>query len=321
MRVEWIKNNKTYDITEFISSIVWSGSASQASRTLEITVVYSPYDENIDDLSIGMGDWLKLYAEGDVLLIHAMVYTRSRVSEQGTISYTAYDDLNRLLKSNGTYNFKNTTPEKITKKVCSDLQIDVGGLAKTDVTIKSMLVDSESYYNIIMKAYTKDSKISRKKYIIMMYDKKLFVIEKGEIISDFYLSDTANITSSSYSESLDSVVNKVRIYNDKSKQEGEAINEESIARYGIFQTTYTKEDGVNAVIAARNMLTGIEKEASIEALGNIKCISGYGIIIKDSVTGLDGKFWIDGDTHTWADGKYTMSLDLVFKNIMDTQEE
>ncbi|BCK01406.1 XkdQ/YqbQ family protein [Anaerocolumna chitinilytica] len=322
MIVKWLKqsNSEEYDISDFVSTITWSGSVGQASRQLEITVIYSPIEKNIQEINISIGDRLKLLTDGGALLIDTMVYSRERKSEQGTVQYSSYDDLNRLLKSSGTYIFKNTTPEAIVRTVCNDLQVGIGRLVETKVPVKKMLVDSENIYNIIMKAYTKAYQSTGKKYMPLMIGRKLNVIEKGDIVTGFLLQDDYNITSSSYSESLDSMINKVRIYNDKGNQIGEVKTDEWINKYGIFQGAYTKEDGVNQTTAAKNMLTGINQEASIEALGNTACISGYGVQIRDSLTGLWGKFWIDTDTHTWQNGVYTMSLDLTFKNLMDIQE-
>jgi hypothetical protein len=323
MKIKWTKqsDNSTSDITDFISTVNWGGSSSQVSRTLEISCLNSPNDKNIKDLPIKLGDRLKLYSDDNKLLIDIMVYNRERNSEAGTITYNGFDNLNYLLRSNGTYNFKNVTPEKITKTVCNELKIDIGDIVSTNVNIKSLLIDGEGYYDIIMKAYTKAHISNGKKYMPIMFGKKLYVIEKGEIVKDFLLSEKVNILNSSYSESLDSMVNKIKIYDDKGKQIGEIKNDTWIKLYGIFQDTYTKEDGINASIAAKNMLKGIDKTASLEAIGNIYCISGYGVKIKDSITGLSGTFWIDNDSHTWENGIHTMSLDLAFKNIMDTQEE
>lgn len=322
MKIVWSKESTgtKYNITDYVSTVTWSGSVTQASRALEVTVLYSPLDDNIADLDIKMGDHLLLY-EDNKLLINAMVYSRERVSEQGTVNYSGYDELNRLLKSNFTYNFKNKTPESIARMICNNLKLDIGSIEETKVPIKKLVADGENYYNIIMKAYTKAYHASGKKYMPFMYNNKIYIIEKGEVISDFYLDDKVNITSSSYSESIDSMVNKVKIYSEKGKQVGEVTDDKAIKLYGVFQDVYTKEQGVNAKIAAKSMLVVPEKTASIEALGNIACISGYGITIKDSITGLKGKFWIENDNHSWSNGAYTMSLELAFKNTMDEQED
>lgn len=315
------QNGAEYDVSNFVSALTWSGSAAQASRTLELEVLYSPLDKNIKDVTIALGDRIKLYTEDKVLLINATVYERERKSEQGTINYTAHDDMYRLLQSNIRKNFKNTTPEKITKEICSGLQIGVGKLAETRVRVPKMIIDGDSHYTAIIKAYTKAHKINGKKYMPLIIDRKLSVIEKGEIIEDFYLDEKVNITSSSYSESAGEIKNKIKIYNEAGKQTGEAKNEKSIGIFGAFQDVYTQEDGVNSTAAAKSMLVGVEKSASIEGLGNIKCVAGYGIKIKDSISGLTGNFWIDTDSHTWTNGNYTMSLDLVFKNIMEIEED
>lgn len=323
MKIKWKKDkdNEWIDITDFISTVTWSGSVSQASRALEVAVLYSPFDRNISNINIDIGDRLRLYDDNNRLLINIMVYTRERVSEQGTITYSGYDDLNRLLNSNWSYKFKDTTPEKITKMICNNMNVDIGKIDNPNVNIRKLLIDGESYYNIIMKAYKKAFLVTGKKYMPFMYDTKLHVIEKGNLIKGFYLCDDVNITASNYSESIESIINSIRIYNDKGKQIGVTSDDTSIEKYGIFQDVYTKEEGVNASNATKNMLHGIDKEASIDALGNVNCISGYSVGIKDSLSGLKGKFLIENDTHTWESGNYTMSLDLVFKNIINPKED
>ena len=89
-------------------------------------------------------------------------------------------------------------------------------------------------------------------------------------------------------------------------------------KYGIYQSTYTKEDGVNAKKEAEALMVGITKEASVEAIGNIRAVSGRSIVIYDKATGLNGKFYITSDTHTFENGVHTMQLELVWQNIMES---
>ena len=116
------------------------------------------------------------------------------------------------------------------------------------------------------------------------------------------------------------MVDQVKIYTEKGKQVGVVKNAANIKRYGTYQSLYTKEKGVNAKTAAKNMLNGIEKKVNVEAIsGNIKCVAGDGIKVYDSATGLNGLFWISNDTHTWEGGQHKMSLELSFKNVMDSK--
>ena len=51
MKINWIKHEKgktyTNDISQVVSSIIWSGSVSQAARAAEISIVNAPNDKII----------------------------------------------------------------------------------------------------------------------------------------------------------------------------------------------------------------------------------------------------------------------------------
>jgi cell wall-associated NlpC family hydrolase len=55
----------------------------------------------------------------------------------------------------------------------------------------------------------------------------------------------------------------------------------------------------------------------LSGFGDTTCITGHGVQVKDTHTGLVGLFYIDSDTHTWEGGNYTIDLELNFKNIMN----
>ena len=131
MKINWIRHEKgkTYvnDISQAVSSITWSGSVSQAARTAEISIINAPNDKNIMSLqlNIGAGDGIELN-ENEVVIFFGEIQSANKTSETGTVTYTCYDLLNHLLKSTGVYNFSSITAERITQKICADLQIKTG---------------------------------------------------------------------------------------------------------------------------------------------------------------------------------------------------
>lgn len=307
------------NISPTIGEAVWSGSAAQAARSLAFTVAYSPDDKHYKMPQIKNGDEIRFYSDGELLFV-GEVTTRERKSEAGFLSYTAQDGLAHLLKSFGTYRMKNTTPEKIAMLVCKDAEVPIGELERTKVTINKIFFQERAYYEIIMAGYTKAYRKNGKKYIARMKGGKLSVTEKGKVIEDFYLKEGRRILSSTYTETLDNMVNRVYIYDSSNKKIGSISNDDWIEKYGVYQNAITVDSG-DGKTEAKNALHGIDKTATMECEGNIKCISGDGIVIKDFRTGLNGKYWIENDTHTWKEGNYTMSLELAFKNVMDIQEE
>ena len=326
MIIKWTyeKNNKTHtiDITKAVSSVIWGGSTSQAARTAEIAVINAPNDNNVKKLKINIaaGDIIKLY-ESDDLIFYGEVQTKEKTSSIGSITYNCTDLLSHLLRSTGVYNFSSTTAEAITKKVCADFEIETGSIVETKATIKKMIIDGSSIYDIIMKAYTKAAHQTGKKYICRMKGIKLSVETKGTIVKNFVLSEEKNITNTSYQETIENMVNVVKIFDDTGKQIGEVKNSNWVKKYGIYQQTYKKEKGVNETTAANNLLIGVEKKVSLDGIdGDLNCIAGNGVKAYDVATGLNGLFWIDNDSHTWENGTHIMSLELNFKNIMDSKD-
>ncbi len=326
MKVEWIHKNDgqvyTSDITETVSSVLWGGSVSQAARTAEITVLNAPDDRNIEglDINIGTGDIIKLYENGESIFLGEVI-TVEKLSQHGTVTYSCMDLLVHLLKSTAVYNFANTTAEEITRKVCTDFEIETGEIAASKAPIKKMIVDGSTVYDTIMQAYTKASGQTGELYICRMNGIKLSVEVKGTMVQNFVLAENRNITNASYQETIENMVNVVKIFNDTGKQVGEVKKDEWIRKYGIYQQVYKKEKGINEITAATNMLAGIEKHVTLDGIdGDLTCIAGNAVEVQDSATGLIGIFWIDSDTHTWENGTHVMNLELNFKNIMDEKE-
>lgn len=299
-------------------SVTWSGTHNQCSRQLDFTLPCNPYDKDFEQLGIKLGDLIYLY-DGSTQLFVGTVTSREKTAEVGTASFVAMDFMHHLLRSTGTYKFKKTTPEKIVKKVCSDLKIPVGTLEKTKCNIPKIYFEDQGIYDIIVRAYRKAKAITKKKYMPIMSGKKVSVIVKGKS-SGVVLTQGVDITEASYSDTTDNMVNLVKIFNDKLKKLGQ-VKAKTTETYGVYQQTYTKESGVNAKEEAKAMIVGVTKEASVSAIGNVKAISGYSIEINDAATGLKGKFYITDDSHTFENGSHMMSLGLSWKNEMDEGAE
>ncbi len=326
MKIEWIRKRHGYtytvDITEAVSSICWGGSVSQAARTAEITVLNAPDDSTIQrlNLNIGAGDLVKLYENGENIFV-GEVQTAEKLNQYGTVTYSCTDFLSHLLRSTAVYNFQNTTAEDITRKVCADFAIQAGQIAESRVPIKKMIVDGSTIYDIIMLAYTKASRQTGELYICRMEGMELCVGVKGEV-QDVVLSDGYNITNATYQETIENMVNVVKIFDETGTQVGEVRKEKWVEQYGTYQQVYKKESGIHENNAAANMLVGIEKKVSLDGIeGSLKCIAGNAVEVQDKATGLNGIFWIDSDTHTWENGIHTMNLELNFKNIMDKKDD
>ena len=306
-----VLKNKTgsIDVTNMTSTIKWSGSTSQIARVLEIDFLYPLHDHYAPKIYPNIGDEMYLYDDTGEELFRGRVFYNERFGEQGTIQITCYDDAIRLSKSKGTYNFKNKAAEAITRTVCNDLGISVGNLVTTGIPQK-MLCSNMNMYEIIKEAYESAGKQNGKRYCITMKQGKLCVDQVGNEIIDYTLRADTNIIESSYSENAEGVVNKVKIFDENEQYFGVIQNDELIDLLGTFQDVYIKEDGKQAKAVAQSMMKGVSQEISITVKGITNCISGKMAKIEDSMTKLEGLFYIESDEHEWG-GKYSTTMKLV----------
>jgi len=312
------------NISQLVTSVTWTGNYKQAARRLEFAVAVSPTDRFLPRPFIGLGNMVKFFTADGVERFRGYVFFKEKSSSGTEMRVTAYDGGVYLLKSKMTFNFKNMTPAQITQKVCQEVGITTGELANPGIPV-SFIADSQSLYDIIMTAYNHASRVSGINYISIMRDGNLSVIQKGKTVAKYTLAsevgpDTVLISESAYSESIEGMVNRVKIYDDEQNEIGVVENADWIKHYGVLQDAYTQETDKNPQTVAKNMLRGVDQRASVQGIGNIECITGRAVTVKEPYTGLNGLFYIDSDEHIFEDGQHMMSLELNFKNMMDAKE-
>ena len=307
------------DITHLVNTITWSGSRIQAARKLEFTYTQEPRDPNFPVYVMSIGETVKAYSEdGDIQFV-GNIYTTERKTSASTITVTCYDNLFVLSKSKTTRKFTNMTAEDITKAICKEMGIKVGNLAETKEKI-TFIANNKSGYQIILMAYTEASKKTGKKYQSMMEGDELDIIEKGSLIEGLVIDQYRNITDSSYKESIENMVNKVMVTDDKGNFIRYESNDNHIRRYSMIQAVYKESKNKNTQEEVKDIFKGPERSGTIDCLGDYDALSSYSIEIRDVITQLSGKFWIKSDTHTFQEGQHSMKLEIEFENIM-TEEK
>ena len=322
MVIKLIKDTGTmYDISNACARIIWKGSASEASRSVDFDYINAPYDKTVNLPAVATGDYISLEDTKEGEIFFGQIFGVEKSSQTGTITFTAYDMMKHLLESTGQYNFKNLTAEAIASQVCADIQVPIRHLHPTGVNIASMICDKMKMYDIVMAGYTKAHKITGDKYFAMIYKRGLGVYKTEWAVKGFILSESTNIYASSISESMGDIKNKVLIFDDKGKQIGEVKDDGSIKKFGVFQEIYSKEEGIDSNTGAKNLLkTQPAQSIKISAVGDINCLSCYFVEVKDTATGLSGKYWIASDSHTFENSTHKMELELRFDSLMDTKD-
>ncbi len=174
----------------------------------------------------------------------------------------------------------------------------------------------------------------QKDYTAILLADGINLVEKGTTIEEYIARDTYDVISSSHSESIEEMVNRVKTV-DAAGNVIRIDNEDAlIKKYGIFQDIYKNQPEpkekkatkkkkatststpkkpkypVDNAAKAKAKIKGIKMESSISAIGNMQCIAGYSVVTEEEQ--LKGVFFIKSDNHTFENNTHIMELNLEY---------
>lgn len=313
------KNGTKVEITNLVTSMTISGEYRSPVRMLDFSYIQDPaLAPFIPIVNLEVGDTITLHENNKVhnrIYFKGTIWDKSKSADVREIDIVCKDEGIRLTKNRGSYKFKNIMPEAIVAKIAKDFGIGIGYLSPTNKKISRNFL-GDNLYTIIISAYNLSN---TGKYIVRFIDNKLYVLKKGITMSKELKGDY-NMLSTSVSESLDGMVNRVSIYNKDDKLIRNIDNANDIKLYGVLSEYLKVTDGKDYMEKANKMLRGLDRKITVTNFGNIDYVTGNAVIVKEANTGLNGKFFIDGDEHNFKNGIYTNKLVLNFENIVDETE-
>lgn len=329
------KNNKEpytepvteMDITDFVTKFTWSGDNEQAARKLEFEIIYNTInkDEVFSILDLKIGGFIYLfYAEDEnstpVEIFEGRIFYRKRNSSCFTFSFTCYDDMVYLAKSKIQMLFDGITVTDAIKQICNEIGISIADNMPQINTVVSFIADGKSCTEVFktLFGYTKADTTNNpngEDYTVICLNGDVTVIKKGELIEDYVATDLTDIDSSEHSESIESMVNRIKSVDDNGNICQVFTIEDDVTHYGMIQDIYKMQppkegETVDNVKMAKAKLKRLQDESSLKAVGNIQCITGYTVMVQEEQ--LQGKFFIKSDTHNFANNIHTMDLTLEY---------
>ncbi len=325
METEYVKiratspDGATANITELCRSITWSGDYRQAARTLSYSPVACQDDIHLPRAPTELGGSAQFW-HGSDLLMDAYTLERTRDSLGKTIDVTAYDRGLYLTRNSTFLRVEGQTPEAVTATLCGQFGIPVGALAATGVTLTRNFL-GVPLYKIIMTLYTLASDQTGKQYRVRFRGAKLEVVEMKQSEESILLKPGSNLLSCVTKESASGMINSVAIYDDQYKLIKTERDTGAAALYGLMQSAIRAGAYDDPEGHARQLLkeNGLKTTITVNALGNLKLVTGNTVAVEEPVTGTCGLFWIISDSHTWSRGVYLTKLTLSLEGLMDKQ--
>lgn len=310
----------TFDVTDLVPSVRWSGDYRQAARSLGFSIAASPVDKSIPEVDCPLGADVQLMEDGKALF-DGFIVSRGKNTEKSEITLSCFDRGFYLNRNKGYYKFVNTPPEQIAARVAADFGIEVGALAAAGVPV-SRIFAGVQLYKIIATAYTLASRMTGKQYHIGFRGAQLFVTEKGPDERTLVIAGKSNLIAADTNESIENMVNAVAIYDAAGNLVRTQEDAAAIAQYGRMQEVLKQTKKDDKASEAQKLLDGggVKQTITIDCLGNTANTAGGSVVVREPYTGLYGLFYIDSDTHEWKRGQYYNKLTLNYNRIMDEQE-
>lgn len=307
------------NITELCRSITWRGDYRNAARTLSFSPVASSVDRQLPRAPAELGGSAQFWKDS-TLLMDAYSLDRSRDSLGSTIEVTAYDKGLYLTRNSKYMRVSGLTAEAVTASLCGEFGIETGSLAATGVPITRNFFGI-SLYRIIMTMYTLAADQTGKKYRIRFRGSRLEVVEMRQSDESILLRPGSNLLNCVTKESASGMTNSVAIYDDECKLLQTQRDDAAARLYGLMQAAIKAGAYDDPVGHARQLLAenGLQTTITLNALGNLKLITGNTVAVEEPITGTYGLFWIISDTHTWKRNVYQTKITVSLEALMDRQ--
>lgn len=302
------------DISDFVSDVKVSGAAKECTRSLSFQLMRGDFDETLPDIDIKLGDAITMQEideeTGAVIeeFYKGVVWSIKKEDNDVAIDVTCYDKAIYLNKNEpDTQVHEKKTPDAVARTVISELGLNAGELAPGSAD--DFNLRNKNGYDAIMEAYNKESEKTGKKFKIVFKDDKVNVYEVSKsvdvTIEELNEPVVGKLLNTSYSESLDDVINEVKVIEDKKKDNKTdgASDGKSQAVHGTIQKLVK---GDSAEVAG--LLADAKKEIDVECIGSWDMVTGKSINLNSSI--ISGKFYITKDEHTLDDAVHTCKLSL-----------
>lgn len=284
--------------------ISWGGSKDTVSRTLNFSVVYQPMDKTLPAYKMKKGDKV-YYSEDNKNFFYGYIERIDYSTDAGILNVSCTDLMKRLLKSKCTGRFRGTLVQ-LANNICGSFGLK-NGIENDSQHIHNIVSTGDmSYYDILKTACD----VMFERYCLYL-DGLTLKLANHDVINTFEIGK--NIRSSTFSQSMTDIVNKVLIIDNKGNLVNTVQNSESINQYGLFQDVYTYDkDSRNNLADAALLLTDGENEGSIVVDNDNNCISGRYVRVYEPINNFKGIFEIVTDEHTiGADSSMSLQLEFV----------
>lgn len=321
-----LKGEQGYDVTQLVEQVKWKGRKGSSSRTLAVTLIDDDgYKHARSGIDVEQGHQC-IFSYDGVELFRGIIMSQTQ-SNQKKLQFTAYDNGIYLANNKDTFCYENKTASDVFRDCCTRFGLPMGEVASCSYKIPELTKSKTTAFDAIADALSLDFDATGIRHYVASSKGMLSLLTRRENILQWVIEVGQNITSYSYSRSIEDIKTRVKMVSKEGTTVAEKSNAELEKKIGIFQeidqpdeslTTAQVNDLIESIMEEKGTP---ERTLSVEAVGIAEVISGIGVYIIIPELEISRTFYVDKDTHTFEDNKHTMSLKLNYANDLAKEEK
>lgn len=315
-----------YDVTELIETIQWKGRKGAAARSISVTLVDDDgFQHARSGIDIEQGHQC-LFNYNGTELFRGIIMSQTQ-DDRKKLKFTAYDNGIYLANNKDTFCYENKTASDVFRDCCKRFGLPTGEIAKCFYKIPELTKPKTSAFDAICDAMSLDFDATGIRHYVTSNKGKLSLLTRRENIMQWVVEVGQNLASYSYTKSIEDIKTRVKMVSKEGTTLAEKSNTSLEKKIGVFQEIEKPDESLTKT-QINDLIASILDEKStpkrtldITAIGIPEVISGIGVYIIIPELGLSRTFYVDSDTHTFADNKHTMSLKLNYANDLSKPEK
>lgn len=316
----------TYDISQLVSSIKWSGRKSASARTLQVTILDDDGSSHTRaDIKVDDGNQVIFKYNGNELFRGMIMKTEQSLKKQ--LTFTAYDNGIYLANNKDTFVYKNKTADEIFRDCCQRFGMPIGEVSKCDYVIPDLTKPGASAFDAICDALSLDFDNTGTRHYVTSNNGKLSLLTRRENILQWVIEPKNNLTGYTYSQSVENIITRVKITSKEDTTVAVKTCPDLESKLGVFQEVKKADEALSSAQITELAESVLNEKAKptrnlrVDALGIPEVISGIGVYILINHLGLSRTFYVDQDTHTFKDNSHTMSLTLNYASDLEAPKK
>lgn len=303
-----------WDVSGVVKQITWSGRKGAAARTVEVVLIDDPSRKRMEINNVENG-YTCTFNYNKKELFRGIIKKVRRGSDK-TMTIKAYDICDYLANGKDSFSYENNTANEIVADVLRRAGITEGTIVGTYYRIPTLKKEKTSYYDIILDALSSTYKATKVRYDIKAEKNQVCLYERRKNALEWIIETKANITDYEYTDSIEKIKTRYRIYSKEGNIVKEFADTELEKKIGRYTMSDKADDGYNEAQLDQMVRSLVsengkpEKSVTISAIGNEQAISGTCVYVSIPEIGIKRTFYVDSDTHTFSGENHQMKLSL-----------